>query len=120
MKIQPNQESLTMWISSLMTAPCNLGLYRWMNSPKYGLADLDAQWHLFLRSSLPSGFDRERAALWEARNLAIAANIRRITAAKPGQRALVIIGASHKTFLDAYLSQMMDLDVVQAEDVLNP
>ena len=51
-----------------------LGLYRWINSSEYGSDDLDAQWHLFLRSSLPSGLDRERAALWEARNLAIAGN----------------------------------------------
>ena len=97
-----------------------LGLYRWINSPEYGSADLDAQWHLFLRSSLPSGLDRERAALWEVRNLAIAGNIRRATASEPGKRALVIIGASHKPFLDAYLRQMMDLDVVEAKDVLTP
>ena len=62
-----------------------LGLYRWINSPEYGSADVDTQWHIFLRSSLPSGLDRERAALWEVRNLAIAANIRRVTAGEPGK-----------------------------------
>lgn len=97
-----------------------LGFYRWINSPEYGSADLDAQWHLFLRTSLPSGLDRERAALWEVRNLAIAGNIRRVTARDAGERTLVIIGASHKPFLDAYLAQMMDLDIVRAEDVLTP
>ena len=97
-----------------------LGFYRWINSPEFGKADLDAQWHIFLRANLPSGLDRARAALWEERNLRIAANIRRAAAYGTGKRVLVIIGASHKPFLDAYLRQMMDVEVVDAAGVLSP
>ncbi|MHC5111014.1 MAG: DUF5694 domain-containing protein [Planctomycetota bacterium] len=97
-----------------------LGLYRWINSPEYGKADVDAQWHIFLRTRLPSNLDRRRIAVWEMRNLAIAGNIRRVSPSEPGKRVLVIIGASHKAFLDAYLHQMMDVDVVRATDVLTP
>ena len=97
-----------------------LGFYRWINSPEFGKADLDAQWHIFLRANLPSGLDRARAALWEERNLRIAANIRRAAAYGTGKRVLVIIGASHKPFLDAYLRQMMDVEVVVAAGVLSP
>lgn len=97
-----------------------IGLYRWINSAQYAAADVGAQWHIFLRTRFPGGLDRARAAFWEVRNLAIAANIRRATASAPGKRALVIIGASHRPFLEAYLSQMMDVDIVSPEEVLRP
>jgi hypothetical protein len=97
-----------------------IGLYRWINSAQYAAADVGAQWHIFLRTRFPGGFDRARAAFWEARNLAIAANIRRATASASGKRALVVIGASHRPFLEAYLSQMMDVDIVSPEEVLRP
>jgi len=95
-----------------------IGLYRWINSAQYAGADVDAQWHIFLRTRFPGGLDRARSALWEGRNLAIAANIRRATAFAPGQRALVVLGASHRPFLEAYLSRLMDVDVVDPEEVL--
>jgi len=95
-----------------------LGLYRWMNTSAYASADVDAQWHIFHRTRLASGLDRRRAGLWEVRNLRIAANIRAATAEAKAKRALVIIGASHKPFLDAYLGAMMDIAVVDAESVL--
>lgn len=96
-----------------------LDLYRWINSPAYAAQDLDAQWHLWYRTNLPSGLDRARAAHWESRNLAIAANIRRVTAFAPGKTCMVIIGAGHKPFLDAYLSQMMDVEVLDVRAALS-
>jgi hypothetical protein len=95
-----------------------LGLYRWMNTPAYAAGDVDAQWHIFHRTRLASGLDRRRAGLWEVRNLRIAANIRTAAAEFNAKRALVIIGASHKPFLDAYLQAMMDVVVADAESVL--
>jgi uncharacterized protein YjbJ (UPF0337 family) len=95
-----------------------LPLYRWMNSPEYARADVDAQFHLLFRTQLASGLDRERSALWEVRNLNIASHIRRSTAKHPGGRMLVVIGAGHKPFLDLYLGQMMDVKVVQLEQFL--
>jgi hypothetical protein len=95
-----------------------LPLYRWINSREYAAADVDAQWHLFFRSRLASGLDRERAARWEVRNLGIVARIREASARSAGGRVLVVIGASHKPFLDAYLRSMMDVEVVAAEEVL--
>lgn len=92
--------------------------YRRLNSLEHLNADVDAQWHLFHRTELESGLDRARAALWEARNLHIAARIREVSAHHPGGRMLVVIGAAHKPFLDRYLAQMMDVDVVNTADVL--
>ncbi len=95
-----------------------LGLYRLMNSQAYGSDDVETQWHIWHRTNLPSGLDRRRAALWEERNLRIAANIRRAAASQGARRILVIIGASHKAFLDAYLRQMMDVEIVDGDTVL--
>ena len=79
----------------------------------FGGKDVDLQWGSFLRSNLADQIDRSHLALWEVRNLQIAANIRRLTAEHPGGRVLVIIGAAHKPFLESYLQQMADIDVVQ-------
>ncbi|RJP38352.1 MAG: hypothetical protein C4547_04570 [Phycisphaerales bacterium] len=95
-----------------------VGLYRWINSAEYARADVDAQWHIFLRSRLASGLDRARAAAWEARNLIIAANLRRAIVAHRASRVLVIMGASHRPFLEAYLGQMMDVEIVAPETLL--
>lgn len=95
-----------------------LGLLRWLNSPAYAEADRSAEWAIFLDGRLASGLGRVRLALWERRNLLIAAKIRAVTARLPGACTLVIIGAAHKPFLDAYLRQMMDVEVVESPDVL--
>ena len=39
-------------------------------------------------------------------------------AAQPGARALVIVGASHKGYFEAYLNMMHDIRLVDAEAVL--
>ena len=95
-----------------------LPYYLYMNSTEYGAADVEAQFHVFFRTQLPSGLDRARSAVWELRNLNIASNIRRISAMYPGQRVLVVIGAGHKPFLDNYLGQMMDVNVAQLSDLV--
>ncbi len=90
-------------------------IYRRINDPTWMRRDVEGQWHLFYRTTLPSGADRRRVALWEARNLNIAGRIR--ASAAPGGRTLVVIGAAHKPFLDDYLSEMMDLQVKQLDDL---
>ncbi len=87
--------------------------YLLLNSPAYAAADVDAQWGVFLRTHFPTGTDRGRLGLWENRNLKIAARIRAVAARHPGGRVLVIYGAAHKPFLDAYLSQTSDIEIVQ-------
>lgn len=94
-----------------------LPYYLYINSVDYLSEDIKTQWHLFLKTGLASGLDRSRLALWEVRNLNIASHIRRLTALKPGGKILVIIGVSHKPFLDAYLGQMMDIRTVQLDSL---
>lgn len=80
-----------------------------MNSLEYEVRDMELQWNLWFRTKLQSGLDRSRMALWEVRNLNISSHIRRATALHPGERLLVIVGASHKPFLETYLNQMVDI-----------
>ena len=87
-------------------------LYAFLNSPGFVRDDYAAQWDLWLRTDFPSGADRARYSLWEMRNLQIAANILRLAASHPGERILVIIGASHKGFLEKYLRQVADVRVL--------
>jgi len=97
-----------------------LPLYLRINSPDYLNADVEAQWHLFYRTGLKSQRDVTRAALWEARNLNISSRVSQASAFHPGGRVLVVIGAAHKPFLDQYLSQMMDVEIVQLRGIPGP
>ena len=48
----------------------------------------------------------------------MASNIREIMMARPGMRTLVIVGASHKGYLEAYLDQMHDVRIISTDDIL--
>ena len=63
-------------------------------------------------------FGRQYVGYWETRNLRMAANIRDVLGMRPGQRMLVIVGASHKGYLESYLHQMHDVRIVDAASVL--
>lgn len=93
--------------------------YLFLNSRDYSTGDVDAQWNVFFRTKLESGFDRTRVALWEIRNLRMVSHIRRATAFAPGRRMLVVVGAGHKPVLDRYLCQLMDVDVVHLADLVD-
>jgi len=93
-----------------------LPYYIYMNSSEYCAKDMELQWNVWFLTKLKSGLDRSRMALWEVRNLNIASHIRCATVLRPGKRMLVIIGAGHKPFLEAYLNQMTDIKLVQLSD----
>jgi hypothetical protein len=87
-------------------------LFGFLNSADYAAEDVAAQWGVFLRTHFPSGTDRARLGLWENRNLKIAAHIRAVAALHPGGRVLVIYGAAHRPFLEDYLAQAADIQIV--------
>ena len=89
--------------------------YRLLNSPEFAVSDVDAQWGVFLRTRFPGGSDRSRLGLWGNRNLKIAAGVRAVAALHPGGRVLVIYGAAHKPFLEAYLEKTSDVKLVPSE-----
>lgn len=95
-----------------------LPFYRLINSTEATSQDVAGQWGRYFRTRLPSGADRSRVAQWETRNLRIASNVRQASALQPGGRVLVLIGSAHKPFLDRYLAQMLDVEVVELEDLV--
>ncbi len=90
-----------------------LELFVFINSKEFQDQDFQAQWEIWLKTNFPSGADRARYALWEMRNLQIAANIMNTAAFYPGKRILVIIGASHKSFLEKYLRQVPSVKLME-------
>ena len=48
----------------------------------------------------------------------MAANTRAVLADPPGERMLVIVGASHKGYLEAYLNEMHDVRLADAGSLL--
>ncbi len=95
-----------------------LDTYRMLNGVITGRNDSDGQWLSLINRESPNNVGRTRVAAWETRNLRMAANIREVSSWTPGGRILVITGASHKPWLDAYLSMMTDVRLVDAQKVL--
>ena len=97
-----------------------LPFYIYLNSREYVHRDIDSQWQILFKAKLPFGLAQTRTAYWDVRNLGIVANIRRAMALHPGNKMLIVIGASHKGFLDALLAECMDVKVVQLADLVPP
>lgn len=96
-----------------------LPVLRVLNSPRFGMLDAQSQWLSLQqdRSIGPSG--RQRVAAWEAQNLRMATTIREVTAPIPGGKALLIVGAAHKAFIETYLRAMTDIEIVSASAMLD-
>lgn len=87
-------------------------LYKFINSNEYKALDFQSQWEIWFKSNFQSQTDRTRYSLWEMRNLGITGNILRVIAANPGKKVLIIIGASHVSFLEKYLGQIPDIQII--------
>lgn len=90
-----------------------LSLYAYINSPAFTGANLREEWGQYLSSRFKNDSGRAVLAMAESRNFRIASRIRLLSAHHPGKRILVIYGASHKAFLDAYLGLCGDMRIVQ-------
>jgi hypothetical protein len=88
-------------------------LYKFLNSEKYIKEDYNGQWELWFKTNFKSKTDRSRFSLWEMRNLQITANIMRLVAKYPEKKILVIIGASHKSFIEKHLRQIQGIKILE-------
>lgn len=95
-----------------------LPYYRWINDPATLQGDFDFQWAPFLDKDDESHFGKTRLALWEQRNLLMAANIARVLAEYPGKTAIYIVGSGHKPFIDGYFRTANWVEVLSADQVL--
>ncbi|WP_342645455.1 DUF5694 domain-containing protein [Mucilaginibacter sp. CSA2-8R] len=103
----------------LSSAEQVMPMFKWKNSPRFAEMDADAQWFSMLRSTKMGRLGRQRVAAWEAQNLQMAVAIREATAAIAGGRALLVVGAAHKPFIEAYLRMFTDIEIVSVPDLLN-
>ena len=103
----------------LSSAEQVMPMFKWKNSPRFAEMDADAQWFSMLRSTKMGRLGRQRVAAWEAQNLQMAVAIREATAAIAGGRALLVVGAAHKPFIEAYLRMFTDIEIVSVPEMLN-
>ncbi|MBD8678078.1 DUF5694 domain-containing protein [Sphingomonas sp. CFBP 13720] len=95
-----------------------LDMYRALNAPAKAALAYQSDWGAALTEPSPQAYGRRYVAYWETRNLRMAANIREVLGRAPGTRLIAIVGASHKPYYEAYLRQMRDVQLVDAEPVL--
>jgi hypothetical protein len=93
-------------------------LYRALNEPAQARIIFDSDFGAALEEGSPQQFGRGYVTYWETRNLRMASNIREAIGDKPGSRTLVLVGVSHKWYLEAYLNQMHDVRIVSTDQVL--
>lgn len=94
-----------------------LAMYRAYNDASQAALIFRSDFGAALEEPSPPHYGRGYVAYWETRNLRMAANIREALM-PPGGRTLVIVGASHKFYLEAYLNQMHDVRIVDSDQVL--
>lgn len=105
-------------IEDMTTPEGTLGAYRRLNDDKIERRLSEIEWLGVIKDKTELNVGRKRVAAWEARNLRMAANIREASARAPGGRVLVIVGATHKIWLEAYLGMMSDIEIVPTDTFL--
>ncbi|MQA37216.1 DUF5694 domain-containing protein [Rugamonas aquatica] len=95
-----------------------LAMYRAYNAGSAAERVFRADFGAALEEPSPQHFGRSYVGYWETRNLRMASNIREAVSLRPGSRTLVIVGASHKGYLESYLNQMHDVRVVSTDTLL--
>lgn len=101
---------------SQATAAGVLAMYRAYNDPGQAALIFQSDFGAALEEPSAQHYGRGYLAYWEVRNLRMASNIREAMI-PPGGRMLVIVGASHKFYLEAYLNQMHDVRIVDSGQV---
>jgi len=90
-------------------------LYRILNASDQAKAAFHCDFGAAMNEPSEEAFGRRYLAYWETRNLRMAANIREAMGEEPGKKTLVIVGATHKGYLEHYLDQMHDVKVVSTD-----
>lgn len=92
--------------------------YRFMNSPEAQRITIDVDFGAAARNPENDAVTRQYLAWWQTRGLRMAANVVEAAGNQPGAKVLVVVGASHKSYFDAYLDQMQDYEIVDVHAVL--
>lgn len=93
--------------------------YRVLNSARAQELTIRADFGAAAASPVGDGVARQYVAWWQTRGLRMAANVVEAAGNEPGARVLVIVGASHKAYFDAYLDQMHDWELIEVDEILH-
>ncbi len=93
--------------------------YRFINSPAYQQMTINNDFGLAAATPDEDAVARHYVAWWQTRGLRMAANVVEAAGNEPGAQVLIITGASHKAYFDAYLDQMQDWQLVSVDAVLH-
>ncbi len=115
---RPNPTLVEMQDQPLGTPDEVLATFRFNNQPSTQIGMARNEMGLSLAHADPAMSARPYVGWWEVRNLRMAANIRASFVNAPGSRVLVLVGSSHKAYLDAYLDAMSDVRLADALEVL--
>lgn len=103
----------------LGSAQSVLAGFRYLNSSAYQEAVIAADFGAAAASADEGAVARQYLAWWQTRGLRMAANVIEAAGNQPGANVLVIVGASHKPYFDAYLDQMHDVELVSVDAVMH-
>lgn len=115
---QPNPTLTEMQDQPVDTPEGLLQTFRFNNLPSTQIGQARAEMGGALAHPSPALSARKYVAWWEVRNQRMAANIRASFADRPGARVLVLVGSSHKAYLDAYLSAISEIELVDPLSIL--
>ncbi len=87
------------------------------NDPGQAALVFNSDFGAALEEPSPQHYGRNYLTYWEVRNLRMAADIHEAMS-PPGMRMLVVVGASHKFYLEGHLNQMHDMRIVDTQAVL--
>lgn len=109
---RPNPTLVEMQQQPVDTPEGLLQTFRFNNLPSTQVGMARGEMGGALAHPSPEMSARKYVAWWEVRNLRMAANIRESFAGRPGARVLVLVGSSHKAYLDAYLSAISEVELI--------
>jgi len=95
-----------------------LPLYRYLNRHDVQQVVSATDFGAALRDKSPQQYGRMYVMGWETRNLRMAANILASFRERPGARVLVIVGATHKPWLERALGWTQGLEIVDVQRAL--
>lgn len=104
--------------AQLATPDDMLAAYRYYNAAGQARLIFASDFGAAMNEPSPKHYGRNYLGYWETRNLRMASNIRDVLGLYPGMRMLVVVGASHKAYLEAYLHQMHDVRLVDTGPLL--
>ena len=93
--------------------------YRYINSLAYQQVTINADFGRAAATPDQNAVARHYVAWWQARGLRMAANVVEAAGNQPGARVLVVTGASHKAYFEAYLDQMHDWALIRVDGVMH-